>query len=111
MVEVMPMENAPETPRVKVPASLELQIGVLREVALGLLNQLESLKSGVSEQTLLNRKLHDEVREFEIDLINTALVRTHGHQRKAARLLGLKVTTLNAKMKRYNMMSRFYVPM
>jgi len=29
------------------------------------------------------------------------LSQTHGHQRRAARLLGVKATTLNAKIKRY----------
>ena len=93
------------------PASIEVQLGVLKEVARGLLHQLETLKRGsTSNDQIERRNLHDEVREFEIDLINNALAKTQGHQRKAARLLGLKVTTLNAKMKRYNIMSRFYMP-
>ncbi len=92
------------------PASIEVQLGVLKEVARGLLHQLETLKRGTSADQIERRNLHDEVREFEIDLINNALAKTQGHQRKAARLLGLKVTTLNAKMKRYNIMSRFYMP-
>ena len=46
-------------------------------------------------------KLYEEVRKFEIDLIRTALVRTAGNQSRAARLLGVKHTTLNAKIKRY----------
>jgi DNA-binding NtrC family response regulator len=41
------------------------------------------------------------VRRFECDLIRWALARTNGHQRRAARLLNIKVTTLNAKIKRY----------
>jgi len=43
----------------------------------------------------------DEVRRFETDLIRWALLHTGGHQRRAARMLNLKVTTLNAKIKRY----------
>jgi transcriptional regulator with GAF, ATPase, and Fis domain len=42
------------------------------------------------------------VRQFEVNLIRTALGRTSGSQIRAARLLGLKPTTLNAKIKRYN---------
>jgi Transcriptional regulator containing PAS, AAA-type ATPase, and DNA-binding domains len=102
--------NSSTEKRDSVPASIEIQLGVLKEVALGLLHQLEVLKGPANDQFSERRTLHDEVREFEIDLINTALAKTHGHQRKAARLLGLKVTTLNAKMKRYNIMSRFYMP-
>jgi DNA-binding NtrC family response regulator len=95
-----------------IPPSLELQIGALKEVAQGLLRQLDLLNHGNhTEQSLEFRNLQDEVREFEIELINTALSKTQGNQRKAAKLLGLKVTTLNAKMKRYKIMSRFYLPL
>lgn len=39
--------------------------------------------------------------EFEIKLIQNALGKTNGNQRKAAELLNLKITTLNAMIKRY----------
>ena len=42
---------------------------------------------------------YDEVRRFETRLINTALRLSGGSQVKAAQLLKLKATTLNAKMK------------
>jgi DNA-binding NtrC family response regulator len=42
-----------------------------------------------------------EVTRFETDLIKLALAQSHGNQSKAARLLGLKPTTLNAKIKQY----------
>jgi len=90
--------------------SMEVQLGVLKEVALSLLRQLDVIKISTRSPKGDGRSLHDEVRDFEIELINSALAQTHGHQRKAAGLLGLKVTTLNAKLKRYNIMSRFYMP-
>ena len=46
---------------------------------------------------------YEEVRRFEIGLIRRALRQAQGKQREAARLLGLKATTLNAKMKQYRM--------
>ena len=46
---------------------------------------------------------YDEVRRFEIGLITRALRRAQGKQKAAAKLLGLKATTLNAKMKQYQM--------
>jgi DNA-binding NtrC family response regulator len=46
---------------------------------------------------------YEEVRRFEIGLITRALRQAHGRQNAAARLLGLKATTLNAKMKQYQM--------
>jgi len=74
----------------------ENRLKSLREVALTLLDAVDSLKS---EPPAL--KISDEVRRFETELIRTALERTGGNQARAARLLGVKHTTLNAKIKRY----------
>ncbi|MFM9905231.1 MAG: sigma-54-dependent transcriptional regulator [Pyrinomonadaceae bacterium] len=46
---------------------------------------------------------YDEVKNYEIDLIRRALDQTGGHQSRAARLLGLNATTLNSKIKTYNL--------
>ena len=48
---------------------------------------------------------YDEVKSFEIDLIQRALEQTGGHQSRAAKLLGLNATTLNSKIKSYNILS------
>jgi len=45
---------------------------------------------------------YDEVSRFEIELIRRALDLTGGHQSKAAKLLGMNNTTLNSKIKVYN---------
>ena len=42
-----------------------------------------------------------EVERFEMGLIRLALDQTHGHQAQAAKLLGIKPTTLNSKIKLY----------
>jgi transcriptional regulator with GAF, ATPase, and Fis domain len=83
--------------------AFESRLISLREVALELLNAVESLKktTAVNDQKL---NLDDEVRKFEADLIRAALVRTGGNQARAARLLGVKHTTLNAKIKRYQLL-------
>ena len=72
----------------------------LREAALTVLKELESLTSNQSEP---ERKLglQEEVQRYEIELISNALHKTRGNQRQAAKLLGVKVTTLNCKIKRY----------
>jgi DNA-binding protein Fis len=49
---------------------------------------------------------YDEVKRFEIDLIRRALEQTAGHQSRAAQLLGLNATTLNSKIKAYNIIPR-----
>lgn len=43
----------------------------------------------------------DEVKQFETSLIRLALARTGGHQARAAKLLNIKPTTLNSKIKVY----------
>jgi DNA-binding NtrC family response regulator len=45
---------------------------------------------------------YDEVSRFEVELIRRALEITGGHQSKAAKLLGMNNTTLNSKIKVYN---------
>src|SRR5213596_403394 len=49
---------------------------------------------------------YDQVRRFEVDLIRRALEQTGGHQSRAARLLGMNATTLNSKIKTYNISLR-----
>jgi DNA-binding NtrC family response regulator len=72
----------------------------LREAALTVLRELDSMTSRQStgHQTF---DLQEEVQRYEIELITNALHRTRGNQRRAAQLLGVKVTTLNCKIKRF----------
>ncbi len=71
----------------------------LREAALTVLREVDSL---TSRETNGNQKfgLQEEVQRYECELIRNALQRTRGNQRRAAKLLGVKVTTLNCKIKR-----------
>ena len=69
-----------------------------------LLNAVDCLKQTTTSNSNHNLNLDDEVRKFEADLIRAALVRTGGNQARAARLLGVKHTTLNAKIKRYQLL-------
>ena len=71
----------------------------LREAALTLLREVESLANR-QPQTTQKLGLQEEVLRYETELIREALQRTHGNQRRAAKLLGVKVTTLNCKIKR-----------
>jgi DNA-binding protein Fis len=45
---------------------------------------------------------YDEVQRFETHLIKMALTETAGNQARAARLLGIKATTLNSKIKLFD---------
>jgi len=71
----------------------------LREAAMTLLREVESLTNTYphTEQKL---GLQEEIQRYETELIREALQRTRGNQRRAAKLLGVKVTTLNCKIKR-----------
>lgn len=81
--------------------SLSLKINLLRELTTVLAEQVQALNVPQQINISSGINLHDEVRRFEIEMITSALRYTNGHQRAAARLLGLKPTTLNAKMKIY----------
>ena len=73
----------------------------LREVALMLLREVESLANRqVPQNGGQPLGLQEEVQRYESELIRHALLRTGGNQRRAAKLLGVKVTTLNCKIKR-----------
>jgi DNA-binding NtrC family response regulator len=69
---------------------------------------LEEIKENTTDPALNKSdfrqgiNLEDEVREYEIKLIERALEIAGGSQRRAAKLLSVKVTTLNAKLKRYS---------
>lgn len=49
---------------------------------------------------------YEMVRAYEIRLIRRALLKTRGHQARAARLLRLSPTTLHNKIKLYNLGAR-----
>ena len=72
----------------------------LREAALTLMREVETLASQQEPQADHKLGLHEEVQRYESELIRNALQRTRGNQRRAAQLLGVKVTTLNCKIKR-----------
>ena len=101
--------SADDRQEVDFPALVEaVTYKVLKNVALALISegatQAREPASGVERPDApAQMSFYDEVRRFEIGLITRALRRTQGKQRAAAQLLGLKVTTLNAKMKQYRM--------
>ena len=76
--------------------------------ALQILDEVESLSISVPVDVRSGACFTDEVRQFKVGLIRAALGRTSGSQTQAARLLGLKPTTLNAKIKRYKISPNGY---
>ena len=92
-----------------LPALVEaVTYQVLKGVALALISEgatqeREPASGAERPDAPAQMSFYEEVRRFEIGLITRALQRAHGKQIAAARLLGLKATTLNAKMKQYQM--------
>ena len=90
--------------KIAVRTNVKLQVQALSDMVNKLLDEVENLQSedtDSDEMPFLN--LRDEVRRFEIDLIQRALTRSQGSQVEAARLLGLNTTTLHEKIKRYRL--------
>jgi transcriptional regulator with GAF, ATPase, and Fis domain len=82
---------------------LHNRLELLRELTLSLLTELESLGRSAVPAPDSELSLDDEVKRFEIALIRAALAKAHNNQARAARMLGVKHTTLNAKIKRYQL--------
>jgi DNA-binding NtrC family response regulator len=78
------------------------KLKVMKEIALVLVEEIEALGYVRSVNISRGIKLHDEMRMFEVHLVQSALERTGGHQTKAAQLLGINLTTLHNKLKRLN---------
>jgi transcriptional regulator with GAF, ATPase, and Fis domain len=81
-------------------AIMENRLNALAVLVNSVMFEVDALKNirNVEEKEQID--FEQEVRTFEADLIRCALMRTGGIQRRAASLLGIKVTTLNTKIKR-----------
>jgi transcriptional regulator with GAF, ATPase, and Fis domain len=77
------------------------RIRALRELAMEMQRQLETLSRAPVPSVDNGIDFYEEVGRFEFELIKQALRLAEGHQTKAATLLNLKATTLNLMIKRY----------
>jgi len=106
---VRELENIIERAIVIAPGN-EITVECLRaevrdpEVAMEMMASAEGASHEIDIAHGVN--FYDEVKKFEIDLIRRSLDQTAGHQSRAARLLGLNATTLNSKIKSYNIRPR-----
>jgi DNA-binding NtrC family response regulator len=74
----------------------------LKQLALKLLLEAQALNEVPTLDVRSGIDFYEEVKRFEVDLIERALSFTQGNQVRAARLLKMKVTTLNTKIKHYD---------
>ena len=88
-----------------LPSVTEGRIETLRSLATLLLREVESLKdpsdNGLFPDDGDHIDLSKEMERFEIEIIRHAMNRAKGNQTAAAAILGTKLTTLHAKIKRY----------
>lgn len=98
----MQFNNSSSSERVLMQNQLEalksLSLLFIREI-----NSLEQTHATLREEIESDKSvcLLAELQRFEANMIRCALIRSMGKQTKAAKLLGIKTTTLHAKIRRY----------
>ncbi len=85
----------------KKGGDLPERVEFLREVTAALLDEIKALTPLKRVKIEEGIDLEEEVKSYEIQLIERALRQTNGNQALTANLLKLKHTTLNSKIKRY----------
>ncbi|HEY7785698.1 MAG TPA: helix-turn-helix domain-containing protein [Pyrinomonadaceae bacterium] len=86
------------------------KIETLKELTFRILREVQSMRDVNAPSIDSGIDFYEEVTRFEVDLIKRALMHTGGHQGRAARLLNLKITTLNSKIKHYGIEIAAFLP-
>lgn len=81
---------------------IKQKLNIMKEIALVLVEEIEALGFVRSVNLRRGINIHEEMRIYEIHLLQSALERTGGHRTKAAQILGISLTTLHNKLKRFN---------
>jgi transcriptional regulator with GAF, ATPase, and Fis domain len=81
---------------------IRAKVDFLREFTLALLDEVKSLGHLKTVEIENGIDFDEEIKRFEIHLIEQALEQTGGNQLRAAQLLNLKPTTLHEKIKRFS---------
>ncbi len=93
-------------------SELEHRVQQLTLLARALASEIESLQAELGTDHNRDKQIdfdnegidfYNEIEQYEIELIKSALSHCGGNQTQAARLLRMKSTTLNAKMKHYGL--------
>ncbi len=86
-----------------VEGRLTRKVETIRTIVRTLITEIEALEESKLDESAQCIDLQEEMRSYESSLIRRALRLARGNQRKAASMLGLRHTTLNSKIKRYNL--------
>lgn len=94
---------SPKSERRRRSAVADSGVSVLKDLYVALDSALILIETSAGLRRDVGKGIdfYDEVRNFEISLIEQALRKTQGCQVRAAALLRLKTTTLNTKIKNY----------
>jgi hypothetical protein len=85
----------------QVGLAFGVQLESLKGLALELTDLVARMEESRPRDSRFPLRLSEEVRLFEKGLIENALKLTGGNQTRAARLLGVKLTTLHTKIRKY----------
>jgi DNA-binding NtrC family response regulator len=89
-----------------VQESFGNRVEALRAVVMLLLREVDSLEKSIADEAKemaeTDYSLAEKLTKLEVDTIRCALIKTNGRQKPAAKLLGMKLTTLNAKIKKFD---------
>jgi DNA-binding NtrC family response regulator len=104
----MQLSNTLESvvPNSFIRESIGNRVEALRAVMMLMLREVESIEKAIEITVKMpmesnDYRLSEKLEQLEIDMIRCALIKTNGRQKPAAAMLGMKLTTLNAKMKKY----------
>jgi len=84
----------------KISVSANNRLEALKILSESILREVDGIQREENVVATPKINLAEEVQNYEADLIRCALLRSGGKQRQAAKLLGVKVSTLNTKIKR-----------
>jgi len=94
--------KSPETNEAAEKSVSNGKTAFLEHLAFTLLREVQSLNEVPVLDIEEGIDFYEEVRRFEKNIIERAMLHTGCHQLRAARLLKLKPTTLNSMIKNYN---------
>lgn len=83
-----------------------LKLNLIKKLGLKVLEELNSFQINNGLDLSRGINFYEEVRKFEIKIIESALNFTSGNQTAAAKILKINVTTLNSKIKTLNISAR-----
>lgn len=86
--------------------SVANQLESLRSIVISVLREIDLLEKSIMLNSVGSQEsgycLPKKLEHLEVATIKCALIKTNGRQKVAAKLLGIKHTTLNSKIKKHN---------